>query len=173
MIERVLFMDDWLRNGSPKSFWISGLFFPQGFMTGCLQTHSRQYRIPIDKLNYSFTILEAESPEEIDEPPEDGVYVHGFYMDGARYNRDEQVIDDQYPSELYNKMPLIWFAPKEDYKRDEDEYSCPCYKTGKRAGVLSTTGMSTNFIIHVDIPTKVLPQVWVRRAAAMLCQLNY
>lgn len=33
---RVVFMDDWLQNGTPKSNWISGLFFPQGFMTGCL-----------------------------------------------------------------------------------------------------------------------------------------
>ena len=87
-------MDDWLKNGSPKSFWISGLFFPQGFMTGCLQTHARKEKIAIDKLQFSFAVLEAESIEEIDEYPEDGVYVHGFYMDGARYNRDEQIIDD-------------------------------------------------------------------------------
>lgn len=66
-------------------------------------------------------------------------------------------------------MPLIWFKPMEDYKRDEDEYACPCYKTGKRAGVLSTTGQSTNFIIHVDMPTKMPTSIWVRRAAAMLC----
>jgi dynein heavy chain len=69
-------------------------------------------------------------------------------------------------------VPLIWFKPQEDYVRDPEEYACPCYKTGKRAGVLSTTGQSTNFIINVDIPTKVLPGVWVRRAAAMLCSLN-
>ena len=41
--------------------------------------------------------LQAEEPEELDEPPEDGVYIHGFFMDGARYNREEQVIDDQLP----------------------------------------------------------------------------
>lgn len=99
--------------------------------------------------------------------------MHGFYMDGARWNREEGCIDEQYPSELYSKMPLIWFRPRDDYVRDEEEYGCPCYKTGKRAGVLSTTGQSTNFIIHVDLPTKVSPNIWVRRAAAMLCQLNY
>jgi len=36
-------------------------------------------------------------------------------------------------------MPLIWFKPQEDYVRDPEEYACPAYKTGKRAGVLSTT----------------------------------
>jgi len=93
-------------------------------------------------------------------------------MDGARYNREEQVIDDQLPAELYSKMPIIWFKPMENYKPSPEEYSCPCYKTGKRAGLLSTTGQSTNFILHVDLPTLVQPSVWTRRAAAMLCALN-
>ena len=42
-------------------------------------------------------MLEAESIDEIDEGPEDGVYVHGFFLDGARYNRDEAIVDDQIP----------------------------------------------------------------------------
>ena len=90
-------MNEWLLNGTPNSFWISGFFFPQGFLTGCLQTHARQYRIAIDELAFSFAVLAEEEPEEIEELPEDGVYVHGLYMDGARYNRDDQVIDDQNP----------------------------------------------------------------------------
>lgn len=87
-------MKDWLVDGSPKSFWISGMFFPQGFMTGCLQTHARQYKIAIDRLNFSFEVMSFETMEEVDEIPTDGVYIHGFYMDGARYNRDEKALDD-------------------------------------------------------------------------------
>jgi dynein heavy chain len=63
-------------------------------MTGCLQTHARLYRIAIDRLAFSFQVQEAEEPEEVEELPEDGVYVHGFFMDGARFNREEGVIDD-------------------------------------------------------------------------------
>ena len=54
LTERVAFMQDWLVNGQPNSFWLSGFFFPQGFMTGCLQTHARNYKIAIDKLSFSF-----------------------------------------------------------------------------------------------------------------------
>lgn len=96
-IARMAFMRLWLLEGIPKSFWISGMFFPQGFMTGCLQTHARLYKIAIDRLNFSFQVMQEETLEEVEEVPEDGVYVHGFYMDGARYNRDDQVIDDQLP----------------------------------------------------------------------------
>jgi dynein heavy chain len=31
---RIAFMSLWLKEGPPKSFWLPGFFFPQGFMTG-------------------------------------------------------------------------------------------------------------------------------------------
>ena len=37
-------------------------------------------------------------------------------------------------------MPVIYFRPQQNYVANPEEYSCPVYKTGKRAGVLSTTG---------------------------------
>lgn len=70
---------------------------------------------------------------------------------------------------MYNRMPLIWFKPQEDYKPDSDEYSCPIYKTSVRQGMLSTTGQSTNFIIAVELPTKENPKAWTLRGTAMLC----
>jgi dynein heavy chain, axonemal len=42
LIERVKFMEDWMCNGNPNSYWLPGMFFPQGFMTGVLQTHARK-----------------------------------------------------------------------------------------------------------------------------------
>ena len=60
LLERVEFMDSWLRLGQPPCFWISGFFFPQGFMTGVLQTHSRKHRVAIDMLNFSFKVLDED-----------------------------------------------------------------------------------------------------------------
>ena len=60
LLERVEFMDQWLTQGPPPCFWISGFFFPQGFMTGVLQTHSRKHKVAIDMLNYSFKVLEED-----------------------------------------------------------------------------------------------------------------
>jgi len=46
-------------------------------------------------------------------------------------------------------MPLILLTPFESPIKDEKAYECPMYKTLQRAGVLSTTGHSTNFVCTV------------------------
>jgi len=100
-------------------------------------------------------------------------------MDGARYNRDLKCIDEQNPAELYDAMPLMHFRPEINYVPKEEEYQCPMYKTSARHGILSTTGMSTNFVLYVEIPTNQEegafqpPSHWVRRASALLCMLDY
>lgn len=56
-------MNNWLKNGNPACYWLPGMFFPQGFMTGVLQTHAREYKIAIDKLAFNFEVLLEETPE--------------------------------------------------------------------------------------------------------------
>lgn len=73
---------------------------------------------------------------------------------------------------MYDKLPVIHFTPKEDHKKDPEDYQAPLYKTSVRAGVLSTTGLSTNFVVHVSTPSKEPPGFWTLRAAALLTMLN-
>lgn len=53
-------------------------------------------------------------------------------------------------------------------------YACPLYKTPSRAGVLSTTGHSTNFLVHMGlpIPAASTPQFWLLQGVALLCSLD-
>lgn len=45
-------------------------------------------------LSFHFTIMEAEGPGDVEESPSDGVYVYGLYIDGARWDRDNEYISD-------------------------------------------------------------------------------
>merc|ERR1711988_883131 len=168
---RIDFIRGWVRTGPPVCFWISGLYFPQGFMTGMLQTNSRKYAIPIDTLGLEFTVYKV-GYEQISEAPEDGVYTYGCYMDGAGYDWDTGRVEDSLPGVMYTPLPVIRFNPIANYVRNKQDYSCPLYKTSVRAGTLSTTGHSTNFVVMLDLPTDKPVDYWVLKGAAALTQLN-
>lgn len=59
--------------------------FVQGFMTGALQTYARKTKIPIDTLTFRTQVL-AVSEKEVEKGPENGVYVYGLYLQGARWD---------------------------------------------------------------------------------------
>ncbi len=173
LIERIAFMRTWSENGRPNSFWMSGFFFPQGFMTGALQNHARKYQIPIDSLNFTFKVMDQwYKPEEVTEKPEDGIYIYGLFLDSARWDNSSHMLADSNLGQLYADMPVIHFMPAINPVRDPVNYECPVYKTHVRAGVLSTTGQSTNFVLPVELPTDKPPVYWVQKGVALLCALN-
>ena len=93
-------------------------------------------------------------------------------LQGARWDKAAGSVVESRPGEIYTSLPLVHFVPTKDYRPDPSEYSAPCYKTSTRAGVLSTTGMSTNYVISVELPTTADPSKWILAGAALLCQLN-
>ena len=73
---------------------------------------------------------------------------------------------------LFDALPIIHFLPDVDHVCADGLYECPTYKTSTRAGQLSTTGMSTNFILAVEMPTDIEPADWVLKGVAALTQLD-
>ncbi|KAK3507623.1 hypothetical protein QTP70_031174 [Hemibagrus guttatus] len=188
---RTAFIDSWISRGQPKSFWISGFFFPQGFLTGTLQNHARKYNLPIDELNFRFNVipvyrdqavineaLENLGPDaELDEDKklpsiDDGVLVHGMYMDSSRWDDENMVMEDALPQVMNPMLPVVQFEPQQNYVPDPSLYHAPLYKTSVRAGTLSTTGHSTNFVVTVMLPSSKPSDYWISKASALLCQLN-
>ncbi|KAJ3052746.1 Dynein heavy chain 6, axonemal [Rhizophlyctis rosea] len=105
---------------------------------------------------------------------EDGVLVKGLFMEGARWDREKRLLQDSFPMEMFSTMPLIRFIPTQFPQSDEkgNLYVCPLYKTSARAGTLSTTGHSTNFVVSLNVPSDRSQDYWISKGVALLCQLN-
>jgi dynein heavy chain len=89
-------------------------------------------------------------------------------------------LDDALPGELFLLMPYMHLQPQVvgDKKTasgaaESGFYSCPLYKTLTRAGVLSTTGLSTNFITELQLPISSdrTESFFVRRGCALIAAL--
>ncbi|XP_023668206.2 dynein axonemal heavy chain 6 [Paramormyrops kingsleyae] len=188
---RTSFMHSWITRGPPKSFWISGFFFPQGFLTGILQNHARAYNLPIDELSFQFSVLPvyrdqavvsealkmlplgSELDMETELPtPKDGVLVHGIFMDASRWDDERMVMEDALPGVMHPFLPMVHFEPRQNYVPDPSLYHAPLYKTSARAGTLSTTGHSTNFVVTLMLPSNRPSDYWITKASALLCQLS-
>lgn len=165
-------MRKWLVEGPRPSYWLSGFFFPQGFMTAVKQTYSRNNKIAVDILRVGCEMTSLDH-HDIKEPPHDGAYVFGLYLEAGRFNRKTMSVEDSLPRILFDVMPCIWLKPviAADYN-PQSVYNCPLYKTSIRAGTLSTTGHSTNFVVALPIPSKEVENHWIRRGCAMLCMLD-
>jgi len=171
---RLAFFQAWIDKGAPTSFWLSGLFFTQSFITGQLQNFARKERLPIDSLQWNYVVMKRDFTV-VTVPPA-GCYTYGAFLDGARWDDAEKVVAEAIPKMLFDAMPIIHLVPVESSKEQASKliYPSPLYKTSERRGTLSTTGHSTNFVMTVLLPISAnhSEKYWTKRGVAMLTQLD-
>lgn len=176
ILARCAFFQSWYDLGAPPPcFWISGIFFPQSFFTGAMQNFARKYHEEIDLLSFSQTCMDQiKDPKvELQKPPEDGVYIYGIFLEGARWGSSTHQIEDSKAKELFTDLPSLWFLPVRNRKPDVLDYRCPCYKVVSRKGTLLTTGHSTNFVLYIELKTDCKLDKWIKAGMAAFLALKY
>ncbi|KAM8945402.1 dynein axonemal heavy chain 14 [Pelodytes ibericus] len=184
----------------PSSFWLSAFFFSQGFLTAVLQNYARLNGLSVDSLTFKHQV--QASPDHLSavtrkqnitltafresSPPHEGILVFGLFLDGAKWDIESGVLEECDQQQRFYPMPEIHFIPwtvskdrigseaQNESRGDKRVYTyeCPLYRTPKRAGTLSSTGLSTNFVTSLSLATCAKPTQWIQRGVALLCQIN-
>ena len=142
-------------------------------MTAVLQAHARKHEVPIDAVYLTFDVTEYVSSESVPSPPVSGVYVDGIVLEAARWDPAAKCLSEPLPGVMSSPLPVLHITPQHasvPSAAAKPRYSCPLYKTAGRAGSLTTTGQSSNFVMSVHLPMRpgTDADYWVLQGVAMV-----
>jgi len=117
LLDRHFQLNNWIFKERPPSFWMTGFFNPQGFLTSMKQEVTRQRKAQawsLDEVEFTSDVLKDViqgddgriEGKQLNAPAE-GVYVHGLYLEGAGWNKNEKRLEDSQPKELYYQFPIL------------------------------------------------------------------
>jgi len=161
--------DRWLKQGRPKSYWLPGFSNGQGFLTAMKQEVARSKQgWALDDVVMFTEVVKMDS-EDVKESPQDGIYVHGLYLEGASWSKKEAHLVEAARGELVKLLPVMYITGvlKSNKKMDYQVYECPVYFRfdPRKRGM---TAAQPNFMFAPEIKTVDPPAKWVLRGVALL-----
>lgn len=94
--------------------------------------------------------MNPEELREITSTISDGVILDGMKSEGTRWDLANACLTEPFFGRVLEPMPPIWFKPVVKLSKN-GKYACPLYTTTNRFGVLSTTGLSTNYVMNMHL----------------------
>ena len=192
MLRRVRQLQAWVEDlgNLPACLWLPGLFNPTAYLTAIMQVTARQTGHPLDNMTIETHVTTFASPEQLGNdipPPHEGAYVHGLYIEGARWTPPEEAAEtvsvvgntlvggnltDSKLKELLSPLPVLyiravpvqptWEPSSVGYLRNQpDVYECPVYLTSARG---------PTYIFLATLKTVEPVSKWVLTGTALLMQ---
>ena len=127
-----------------------------------MQSTARKNELPLDRMCLVCEVTK-KNKEEMGLVPREGAFIHGLYMEGARWDTTTGFIAESRLKELYPLMPIIHIrAVTQDKQELRQLYECPVYKTRQRGNT---------YIWTFNLRTKEKPSKWVLAGVALLLQI--
>ena len=174
---------------TPISVWLSGLFNPMAYLTGVTQVTSRATGQPLDKMTQETHLTTYKDASAIPPEatfPENGAFVHGLFIEGARWPFGDEV-EEPYEvggapvggvllearlKELMPPIPVVyikavptqpsWEPSAVGYLRHVDDiYECP---------VFITTMRGPTYIFLATLKTVEPKSKWTLTGTAIMMQ---
>uniref|UniRef100_A0A8C6SC12 Uncharacterized protein n=1 Tax=Neogobius melanostomus TaxID=47308 RepID=A0A8C6SC12_9GOBI len=147
----------------PAVVWLSGLFNPQSFLTGSvLQSIARRNQWPLDRICLTVDVTK-KTKDDFGHPPREGAYIHGLFMEGARWDSQSGVISEAVLRDLTPAMPVVYVRAVLSEEQDlKGTYECPVYRTKLRG---------STYVWTFHLKTRQPPAKWIIAGVALLLSL--
>ncbi|CAH8437868.1 unnamed protein product [Dicrocoelium dendriticum] len=167
LLDRNAQFSAWLFEGRPLSYWMTGFFNPQGFLTAMRQEVARANKYALDDVALTNEVTKMMK-EDVNKRPNEGVYIHGLLLDGASWDRKQSQLVEPVPKLLYTPLPVVHVSAYSISSGEKNKtgmfYSCPVYKKPRRTDL--------NYIFPLNLRSSTDPDHWILRGVALLCDVR-
>ncbi len=98
--------------------------------SGCFEVAASQHDGAGDFLSVLVLVTPHHiCPSSCGTRTQDGAYIRGLFLEGARWDSEQGSLNDSRPKQLYTPLPVIHLDPEQHRKNPEKGvYRCPVYK---------------------------------------------
>merc|ERR1711871_1114556 len=170
----------WLMNSRPNSFWLTGFFNPAGMLTAMKQEVCRRHqkeapKWALDDIVYHTEVTHYNNVDNVKSSPPEGAYVHGLFLEGCGWSKENSQVLESEPKTLYVPLPVLHVTAM--LRGDElksrttlydkwGPYDCPVYKYRNR------TDRFFIFMVTLRCSQDKNPTFWTLRGVALLCNTD-
>ncbi|KAH8257767.1 hypothetical protein KR038_000855 [Drosophila bunnanda] len=153
----------WTLSGEPLVMWLSGLHIPQSYLTALVQIACRRNAWPLDRSTLFTYVTKFADPDDVEERPVTGCFVHGLYIEGARFDLPTNQLARSHPKVLVEELAILAVEPIEAHRlKLQNTFLAPVYTTSLRRNA-----MGVGLVFEANLATTEDLSHWILQGVCL------
>nr|XP_031841739.1 dynein heavy chain 10, axonemal [Nomia melanderi] len=162
--KRIQQYTSWAGGNEPIVLWLSGLHIPETYLAALVQMACRRNSWSLDRSLTYTAVSRYIRPEQVEERPDQGCYVSGLHIEGARWDTVEQCLQRSRPKILVEELPILIIIPIESHRlRLQNTFKTPVYTTSNRRNA-----MGVGLVFEANLATSDDISHWVLQGVCLI-----
>uniref|UniRef100_A0A8D9E4G7 Dynein-1-alpha heavy chain, flagellar inner arm I1 complex n=2 Tax=Cacopsylla melanoneura TaxID=428564 RepID=A0A8D9E4G7_9HEMI len=160
----------WIDFGDPLVMWLPGLHYPYSYFTAIIQKEvSKKEGWSLDRCSMYTEMSKFTQAIDVEEPPPEGAYVNGLYLQGAHWDLASScLVAPASSSALVEPLPILTIIPKETSKIGWGNTLCtPVYRS-----LALTKRDKSEFEVNLRMSPIVDKSVYVLRGVTLFLDME-
>ncbi|KAK6624941.1 hypothetical protein RUM44_011805 [Polyplax serrata] len=154
----------WSLQGDPVVMWLSGLHIPESYLTALVQMACRKNGWPLDRSTLYTAVTKYKNHDEVEDRPDQGCYIEGLYLEGARWDTETGALQRSLPKVLVEELPVVKVIPIERHRlKLQNTLRTPVYTTSLRRNA-----MGVGLVFEADLTTCEHSSHWVLQGVCLV-----